>query len=349
MKIFWLSLLLPYFLARMLHAEPSWQTQSGDFAASITVSPQTLTIDQQVQVELALTYPQDYYPDEDTIRANLARQDNFGESPYQIVGEKTNLPKRSQNGPVKGFMVFTLEPQIPGNFDLTFYNIPFLPAKKDGKIVQLISGFVKVAVNMPPTKPFKGVIAPLMTLSPRLPIDIDPSNRMKYIQNPEVDEKAAKRNAEFLKAHTFPWIEVLICIAFIGGIIWLLRAQKEDAARRKKAAREKDVKTKALETLELLEKQDFTKLKQFDPAYVQMTNTVRLFIESRYHIKAATMTTEEFLYKMKEHPVFDVSTRMMLSQFLVSSDKVKFAHHTPSADEFRQAVQDAHKFIEAQK
>lgn len=350
MKGFWLALFLfTCLLPQILFGTPIWKAQSGAFSAAVTLSSQNISIDNQLQIELALTYPEDYHPDADTIRTNLARQDNFGEPSFQIVSDKTNLPTSGQNGVITGTMVFTLEPQLAGKFELTFLNIPFLPNKEGGKKTELISGLFNVSVNIPPAGPnFNGIIAPLMTLSPKLPIEIDPSNRMKYIQNPVLDKKAAERNVAFLKSHTFPWKLILITLAFIGAVLMLLRAERADASRRKKAAREKDIKARALETLEILAKQDFTRMK-LDPAYVQMTNTVRLFIESRYQVKAARMTTEEFLHRMKEHPIFDVSTRMQLSQFLVSSDKVKFAHHIPTAEEFRQAVGDALKFIASQQ
>ena len=114
------------------------------------------------------------------------------------------------------------------------------------------------------------------------------------------------------------------------------RAPDSEKAARKKAASARSKALSSLSALDLSEKEKF---------YVDLTNAVRRFIEEKYLIRTTSQTTQEFLYKMANDPVFDNETQAMLSDFLISSDRVKFADHNPTREDCEEALQTAEQFI----
>ncbi len=101
----------------------------------------------------------------------------------------------------------------------------------------------------------------------------------------------------------------------------------------------------ACEQLAALKKKDLItqgKIKEF---YIEISDITRRYIENRFNIKAPEMTTEEFFFKVKEHPQFKVEHKTLLKEFLLCCDLVKFAKYSPSKQEIDSAFESAEKFI----
>lgn len=188
---------------------------------------------------------------------------------------------------------------------------------------------------------FAGVVAPPLTLSPVLPIEIDAKNRAQLLQNGAVDGKEAARNQAIKQATTFPWQAIALTLLFAFFVFAVIMTQRKSGKREESPEKmAQDARTKALDTLNRLDPES-----SYEVHYSTITDAIRHYIEECFHIKAAHMTTEEFLQAMASNPMFDLTMRQSLASFLEKADRVKFARHIPSDVERKAAFEAAIRFV----
>jgi len=90
---------------------------------------------------------------------------------------------------------------------------------------------------------------------------------------------------------------------------------------------------RALGRLRALEQHGIPDEGSVDAWYVELSGIVRRYLEERLRIRAPELTTEEFLQSARGNRELDESVRELLSQFLATCDRVKFAAYRPSEDE----------------
>lgn len=62
---------------------------------------------------------------------------------------------------------------------------------------------------------------------------------------------------------------------------------------------------------------------------IEVSDTLRQYLEDRFHIAAPEQTTEEFLATIQNDPQFEVSHKRVLDDFMHTADLVKFAKFEP--------------------
>ena len=82
-----------------------------------------------------------------------------------------------------------------------------------------------------------------------------------------------------------------------------------------------------------------------DAWYVELSDIVRRYIEERFALRAPELTTEEFLAEAGRSAELTAGNRELLSAFLATCDRVKFARYSPDEDESRGALQEAKRFL----
>lgn len=85
----------------------------------------------------------------------------------------------------------------------------------------------------------------------------------------------------------------------------------------------------------------------YEAYYVRLSGIVRTYLESRFHLRAPEMTTEEFLQAAQHAPQLVPAHRSLLSQFLTEADLVKFARYQPALEDAERAYTAAWEFIES--
>lgn len=104
----------------------------------------------------------------------------------------------------------------------------------------------------------------------------------------------------------------------------------------------------ALERLDNLVKSGLLadgKVKEF---YIRFSDTIRHYIEDRFHVEALEMTTMQLISNMKNIRI-DEEIMNLVRDFLNLSDMVKFAKYFPEEDETRQAIQQAYEIVNITK
>lgn len=78
--------------------------------------------------------------------------------------------------------------------------------------------------------------------------------------------------------------------------------------------------------------------------YTQLSGIVRWYIENRFNIRAPEMTTEEFFIAVKGSKELR-EYRVLLGDFLIACDLVKFAKHIPEEGDIERVFETAEKFV----
>lgn len=83
--------------------------------------------------------------------------------------------------------------------------------------------------------------------------------------------------------------------------------------------------------LDALLKSDLIARGQWEEYYLTLSDIIRRYFEERFDIRAPEMTSEEFLMSLRNFGGLPVESKILLEEFLVVCDMVKFAKHAPDA------------------
>lgn len=137
----------------------------------------------------------------------------------------------------------------------------------------------------------------------------------------------------------WPWLVLglLVAVGLVVGVVsWLRRA--EERARLTAFDR-------AMARLDRLERRGLPGADAADAWYVELSDIVRRYIEERFALRAPELTTEEFLVEAGRSAELTAKHRELLSTFLATCDRVKFARYSPGEDESRDAFDVAKRFL----
>lgn len=331
-------LIYALFFAMRLSATVSWHAEApGNFSVEITIPKTRLELGELIDIHVKAKYPNTYTLDIEKLKSNLMLHNIFKAEPFIFVSAQSDV-KKVENSVVNDIH-FHLKSQLDGQFYISLYDIEFTPKNESDKPVTIISNLFEIHVEQPnidvtvPALPRQV----LLSLSDSPPIQLDLNNYAKLIDNPESKTNEIQRNVKIAANTIFPWPEILISIIALlfFVLVYMNPPYKPSPAlpfRIILGARDK-----ALKKLEGI------KSKRPEPTefYVELTDTLRNYIEEYYQMPASSYTTEEFLHEAIGHPEFSPKMREDLKQFLVKADRVKFASHLPSQEECEQAEQAA--------
>jgi hypothetical protein len=169
--------LVPLFLYLpfMLFAHFNWEGSQEGFFGKIDFSSQEIFLDDILEIDLKLTYPKSYHLEADLLKVNLLRNNSFGSPPFFLLDEKVTT--NSEDEKMTQTIHYRLDPQLAGTHPITFLNIVFR-SKEHSK--EAFTPVFQVKVLLPERSPdFQEEMAPLLTFSERLPIEINGQNKKK--------------------------------------------------------------------------------------------------------------------------------------------------------------------------
>jgi hypothetical protein len=82
--------------------------------------------------------------------------------------------------------------------------------------------------------------------------------------------------------------------------------------------------------------------------YSSISETIRLYIEERFNVRALESTTDEIMTAFRSQ-VIDAQSKEKLQQLLTLSDLVKFAKQFPIENEHLFTLQNAFDFVNGTK
>jgi hypothetical protein len=105
----------------------------------------------------------------------------------------------------------------------------------------------------------------------------------------------------------------------------------------------------AYDRLRALVKDDLIKQGKIKEFYERTSDILRHYIEHRFDLRAPERTTEEFLIELQWTDALAESDKKDLGEFLSHCDLVKFARHSPTAEQIQQTFDLVKAFIEKTK
>lgn len=103
----------------------------------------------------------------------------------------------------------------------------------------------------------------------------------------------------------------------------------------------------AFGALDGLRSTDFADAEAVRRFYFQISEVVRTYVEGRFGLNATDLTTEEILPALSSLPLLAQEQALELRRFLIATDQVKFADHTPSEADIQATYEGALSFVEA--
>ena len=120
------------------------------------------------------------------------------------------------------------------------------------------------------------------------------------------------------------WITLIVIALLVAGVIaWLMLRKKNSQAEAVPVVPPHiRAKQKLAEALAFL-----TDPNRF---CTEVSNTLRVYLEERFELRAPERTTEEFLIELQASKHLTLDQKQSLREFLQSCDLVKFARHEPT-------------------
>lgn len=327
-----------------IHAAISWHGNAPDgFSVDVSIPKTEVSLGDSIDIHMSLMFPLDYTFDLEGLKASLVSHSPFKAPPFELISAETDSETNDHN--ITETIHFILKSQLEGTFLITFHSIGFKPHAADGKPVQILSDLFEIKVNALPSDPKLPVLhtQDLLSLSLTPPIEMDMNNRGNLINNLSREKLEAERNQKVASESAFPWLAIIVGLLAILLLIFYWLAPPSKPLPKVLQQRQLLAREKAMISIEHLQEEQAEASKYC----VDLTDTLRNYIEEQYLIRAPTYTTQEFLQEATRHPGLSPEMRDELRQFLINADKIKFAKHTPTEKEREEAKASAIKVIEA--
>lgn len=98
-----------------------------------------------------------------------------------------------------------------------------------------------------------------------------------------------------------------------------------------------------------LMKKDYLRAGKIKEYYFELSNIIRRYIENRFQLRAPEMTTEEFLFTIRDSEILSFEQKGLMREFLLHCDIVKFANYHPDEKEVELIYELAKRFVDQTK
>lgn len=139
----------------------------------------------------------------------------------------------------------------------------------------------------------------------------------------------------------------LLTAALVAGFAYWWRRQEDDASSDGAANERPDPYTEASVRLQRLERRNPTGREACKAFYVDLTETLRVYLAQRVGVRALEQTTSEMLAALRRQPEVQEVVLRRLQTVLQQADLVKFADAEPPPSQSRGLLQDAQGVLDA--
>ncbi|MFQ5680635.1 MAG: BatD family protein [Candidatus Omnitrophota bacterium] len=139
------------------------------------------------------------------------------------------------------------------------------------------------------------------------------------------------------------WIFLLIvAIVILLGLAAAIAAKRRRRIPRQPCLPAEEIARRQLERLRQEGLVERGRIKEY---YLRVSLIIRHYLENKFSLRAPEMTTEEFLYSLRESHSLSYEHKGLLRDFLGHCDMVKFARYQPSPEEINLTLQSAQRLI----
>jgi len=296
----------PSATGRKIEFEIDKTYQRGPLTVHVRLDKTELTIAQTLWLEFAAAIEPAYKVKMPAVNELL---DDFGIVDWQDLGARLN----DDNSVVSTYR-YRLEPFLSGDIQIPAFVFEFAD------------------VNGPENKTYE------LTTEP---IDIKVTSLLED-SRAELVIADIEQVVPMPREATVVWLWVFVSILVAGAVVVFLlrRKRRVELIRIFKPAHEI-----ACERLRALVREDLIKAGRIKEFYERISDILRHYIEHRFDLRAPEMTTEEFLFALKDADVLSASDKEDLGRFLEHCDLVKFAEYEPMSEQIQQMFDLVRDFI----
>lgn len=138
------------------------------------------------------------------------------------------------------------------------------------------------------------------------------------------------------------WVWVALGVAAVILALWLLRRWRQ--AKQAEASRPVYVPSHVRARQRLTRALDLVSNPK--PFCIEVSDTIRLYLEERFSLHAPERTTEEFLHELQTSRLLLDDQKRSLGEFLEQCDLVKFAKFEPAQSELESLHGAAWRLVE---
>ncbi|MFC1709960.1 hypothetical protein ACFL2J_07900 [Candidatus Omnitrophota bacterium] len=144
---------------------------------------------------------------------------------------------------------------------------------------------------------------------------------------------------------------IILAAVIAAGLFFWLRSllNKRKKERPKFTPPPKPADQLAYEALRALQVKNLPAAGKIKEYYIELSDIVRRYIENRFNIRAPEMTTEEFLFSLRDCVALTDVHKNLLKDFLEQCDMVKFARYGPTLEEIDNSFKAAWRFVDETK
>lgn len=332
-------LLLFLFSPMLFSLDYFGDDESKAFNASINSFDYQVSLKEENSLTIDLTYPKGF-----KVKSVAYEYDDS-----EFIWRKNEIiNQREEDGQIKTQAVLSYEAMQPGKRYLNLPTLHFVSEEEPQRYITLHPPLVECEVinDLESSKTLfsKGVL----DLDLRKSIELDSHNKKNLVQLAEKEIEQAKLNLT-PKGYSRFWLTLIFCLAIIALGYFLLKRWQSKRSIAGIFTPQKDPKIIAMEELNRLKGKMLPQKGFFEEFYIEITQIIRKYIERQYQIKAPEQTTQEFLIKVIDTPIFETQVKSHLEEFLKFADLVKFAKLHPEISDCSQAEENAESFILSQK
>lgn len=144
-------------------------------------------------------------------------------------------------------------------------------------------------------------------------------------------------------------ILAVIIVAILVYVVMRILKKRTDLIMSKRLAPIKKPHEIAYEALDNLRSRNLPDKGRAKEYYFELSKIARTYIENRFFLKAPEMTTEEFLYSLKDSDILTDVQKNIIKEFLNQCDLVKFAKYGPNKEEIETSFNIAKKLVDETK
>ena len=296
---------------------PFTTTNAQNINASATLDSTTILIGGQIDLKLEVSLPNgtmvNFPTFNDTITSNIEIVEKGGIDSLKLDNNRIVLSQ-----------IFRIT-----SFDSGLHYIP--PIK-----FEILDGELKKVADTDPLS--------LMVVNPFK--EVDPQKGMFDIKG--VQDTPFKLSEILNYIYLFGGIILVIALA-IWGFIYFRNRKKGEGSIFIKAKPDEPPHVIALRELDKIKSAKLWENNKVKEFYTSVSNTLRFYIENRYHLPAMEQTSHEILKDIKKNTNIDKPILEQLTQVLELSDLVKFAKFEPLPDEHALSLMNAYFFVDKTK
>ena len=112
-------LILAMLWPLVVFGQLSWKTSQGEFSVEVVIPHETIALADPLAVHLTVTYPKSYHINLDDLKSNLLKHSSIQPDPFVFLAvHESTQPLANERSQQR--VEFTLQPQLIGEFPLTF-------------------------------------------------------------------------------------------------------------------------------------------------------------------------------------------------------------------------------------